>query len=47
MYIVFILLLRNQGRQKLARLTDQEFASLVVDVLKEIKRRQTEIETAR
>jgi len=38
---------RNQGRQKLARLTDQEFASLVVDVLKEIKRRQVEIETAR
>ena len=38
---------RNQGRQKLARLTHQEFASLVVDVLKEIKRRQTEIETAR
>jgi len=38
---------RNQGRQKLARLTHQEFASLVVDVLKEIKRRQTEIETAK
>ena len=38
---------RNQGRQKLARLTEQEFSSLVVDVLKEIKRRQTEIETAR
>ena len=38
---------RNQGRQKLARLTDQEFAALVVDVLKEIKRRQVEIETAK
>ena len=38
---------RNQGRQKLARLTDQEFSSLVVDVLKEIRRRQCEIETAR
>lgn len=38
---------RNQGRQKLARLTDQEFSSLVVDVLKEIRRRHCEIETAR
>lgn len=38
---------RNQGRQKLARLTDQEFSSLVVDVLKEVRRRQCEIETAR
>ena len=34
---------RNQGRQKLARLSEQEFHFLVVDVLKEIKRRQTEI----
>jgi len=38
---------RNQGRQKLARLTPQEFSALVVDVLKEIKRRQVEIESAR
>ena len=38
---------RNQGRQKLARLTGQEFSSLVVDVLKEVRRRQCEIETAR
>lgn len=35
---------RNQGRQKLARLTQQEFGALVVDVLKEIKRRQGEID---
>jgi len=38
---------RNQGRQKLARLTDTEFAALVLDVLKEIKRRQVEIDAAR
>jgi len=38
---------RNQGRQKLARLTEQEFASLIIDVLKEIKRRQLEIESAK
>jgi G protein-coupled receptor kinase interacting protein 2 len=38
---------RNQGRQKLARLTQAEFASLVLDVLKEIRRRQQEIDTAR
>jgi len=38
---------RNQGRQKLARLTQAEFASLVLDVLKEIRRRQVEIDTAR
>ena len=29
-----------QGRQKLARLTQAEFAALVLDVLKEIRRRQ-------
>lgn len=34
---------RNQGRQKLARLNQNEFAVLVLDVLKEIKRRQTEM----
>merc|ERR1719295_2221093 len=38
---------RNQGRQKLARLTQAEFAALVLDVLKEIRRRQVEIDTAR
>lgn len=38
---------RNQGRQKLARLTQVEFAALVLDVLKEIRRRQVEIDTAR
>jgi len=38
---------RNQGRQKLARLTPQEFSALVVDVLKEIRRRQVEIDSAR
>ena len=38
---------RNQGRQKLARLTQAEFGSLVLDVLKEIRRRQVEIDTAR
>ena len=30
---------RNQGRQKLARLSHQEFNFLVTDVLKEIRRR--------
>jgi len=34
---------RNQGRQKLARLSHQEFNFLVTDVLKEIRRRQTEM----
>lgn len=34
---------RNQARQKLARLESHEFATLVVDVLKEIRRRQTEM----
>jgi len=34
---------RNQGRQKLARLSNQEFHFLVTDVLKEIRRRQTEM----
>ena len=34
---------RNQGRQKLARLDAREFAVLVRDVLKEIRRRQTDI----
>jgi len=34
---------RNQGRQKLARLTHAEFAALVLDVLKEIRRRQVEV----
>ena len=38
---------RNQGRQKLARLTDAEFSALAIDVLKEIKRRQTEIDSSR
>merc|ERR1712142_148219 len=38
---------RNQGRQKLARLTAQEFSALVVDVLKEVRRRQVEIDSAR
>ena len=34
---------RNQGRQKLARLNNLEFAALVIDVLKEIKRRQNDV----
>ena len=34
---------RNQGRQKLARLESREFNTLVSDVLKEIRRRQTEM----
>ena len=38
---------RNQGRQKLARLTPTEFAALLVDVLKEVKRRQAEIDASR
>jgi len=38
---------RNQGRQKLARLTPSEFTILSIDILKETKRRQTEIDTAR
>ena len=33
---------RNQGRQKLARLSGQEFEFLVTDILKEIRRRQSE-----
>ncbi|XP_040577095.1 ARF GTPase-activating protein GIT2 [Lepeophtheirus salmonis] len=35
---------RNQGRQKLARLNSLEFAGLVIDVLKEVRRRQTELD---
>ncbi|XP_033118808.1 ARF GTPase-activating protein GIT2-like isoform X2 [Anneissia japonica] len=31
---------RNQGRQKLARFNAREFATLIVDILKEAKRRQ-------
>jgi len=38
---------RNQGRQKLARLTHMEFASLAIDVLKEIRRRQQEIDACK
>jgi len=38
---------RNQGRQKLARLTHTEFAALAIDVLKEIRRRQQEIDASR
>ena len=34
---------RNQARQKLARLDKTEFATLVVDVLKEIRRRTIEV----
>ena len=34
---------RNQGRQKLARLESHEFNTLVIDVLKEILRRQSEM----
>ena len=30
---------RNQGRQKLARLNDKEFAQLIIDILSEIRRR--------
>eukprot|EP00057_Strongylocentrotus_purpuratus_P031368 XP_784412.3 PREDICTED: ARF GTPase-activating protein GIT2 [Strongylocentrotus purpuratus] len=31
---------RNQGRQKLARFSAREFATLIIDILKEAKRRQ-------
>lgn len=31
---------RNQGRQKLARFSQQEFAGLITDVLEDCKRRQ-------
>lgn len=31
---------RNQGRQKLARFTQQEFSGLITDVLEDCKRRQ-------
>ena len=34
---------RNQARQKLARLDKNEFAALVTDVLKEIRRRTLEL----
>lgn len=34
---------RNQARQKLARLDRTEFAYLVIDVLKEIRRRSLEM----
>ena len=37
---------RNQARQKLARLESREFGTLVVDVLKEIRRRQTEMSSS-
>lgn len=30
---------RNQGRQKLARFTTQEFATLIIDLLTEAKQR--------
>jgi len=33
--------MRNQGRQKLARFSPREFASLVIDILTDAKRRQT------
>eukprot|EP00096_Caligus_rogercresseyi_P012848 TRINITY_DN5514_c0_g1_i1.p1 TRINITY_DN5514_c0_g1~~TRINITY_DN5514_c0_g1_i1.p1 ORF type:complete len:725 (+),score=241.13 TRINITY_DN5514_c0_g1_i1:39-2213(+) len=36
---------RNQGRQKLARLNALEFSALVIDVLKEIRRRQSELDS--
>lgn len=36
---------RNQGRQKLARLSAKEFSILVLDILKEIRRRQTEMDS--
>lgn len=32
--------MRNQGRQKLARFSPREFASLVIDILSDAKRRQ-------
>ncbi len=38
---------RNQGRQKLARLSHGEFTILAIDILKEAKRRQGEIDSAR
>jgi len=38
---------RNQGRQKLARLSYSEFTILSIDILKEVKRRQSEIDAAR
>lgn len=33
--------MRNQGRQKLARFSPREFASLVIDILTDAKRRQS------
>ncbi|TRY63725.1 hypothetical protein TCAL_04914 [Tigriopus californicus] len=36
---------RNQGRQKLARLSAKEFSILVLDILKEIRRRQNEMDS--
>lgn len=35
--------MRNQGRQKLARFSPREFASLVIDILSDAKRRQSPI----
>ncbi|KAK6637980.1 hypothetical protein RUM44_008404 [Polyplax serrata] len=32
---------RNQGRQKLGRLTDKEFNAMIIDILQEVKRRDT------
>ncbi|KAL3856782.1 hypothetical protein ACJMK2_011499 [Sinanodonta woodiana] len=32
---------RNQGRQKLARFNAREFATLIIDILSDVKRRQT------
>ena len=32
---------RNQGRQKLARFNPREFATLVIDILSDAKRRQS------
>jgi len=32
---------RNQGRQKLARFNAREFATLIIDILSDAKRRQS------
>ena len=36
---------RNQGRQKLARFNAREFATLIIDILSDAKRRQQGIST--
>jgi len=37
---------RNQGRQKLARFNAREFATLIIDILSDAKRRQSPVSQA-